>query len=248
MPSPEDVPPSRTPFPTTCWSRVVAAGDPASPQAREALAELCATYWYPLYAVVRRRGYAPEEALDVTQDYFAHLVEKGTLAAADRRKGRFRAFLRTDCDFFLSHQRERDRALKRGGGAVPLSINLRDAEGRYLREPADDITPERLFEQAWSMALLESVFGRLEREYADSGRSEQFERLQVVLSEGSRAVPYATLAEHLGTTVGAVQQAVQRLRKRYRAILREQIAATLDDPSEEEIDDEIGVLFRTLAM
>jgi RNA polymerase sigma-70 factor (ECF subfamily) len=238
--------PSRATFPTTCWSRIIAAGDPSAPQAREALADLCATYWYPIYAYIRHQGNPPVEALDLTQDYFAQLLEKGTLAAADHRKGRFRSFLRTDCGFFLSHRRESNRALKRGGGAAPLSIDARDAEGRYLREPADQVTPELLFDRSWALSLLDGVLERLELEYAESGRSAQFEHLQVVLSEGPRSVPYATLAEQLGTTVGAVQQGVQRLRKRYRTILREHIAATLDDPSDAAVDAEIGELFSTL--
>src|SRR5262249_21612331 len=125
-------------------------------------------------------------------------------------------------------------------------IDLRDAEGRYLREPTDDTTPERLFDRSWSISLLDGALKRIEREYQETGRSAQFECLQVVLSDTPHSVPYATLAEQLGTTVGAVQQAVQRLRKRFRAIVRDQIAETLDDPSEEAIDEEIGVLFQTL--
>jgi RNA polymerase sigma-70 factor (ECF subfamily) len=234
-------------FPTTLWSRVARAGDPASPDARTALADLCSAYWYPLYALIRRSGRGPDEALDLTQDYFAHLLEEGILAAADHRKGRFRAFLRTDCSFFLSHQHERNRALKRGGGRYALSIDARHAESRYLQDPVDDTTPERLFDRTWALELLDAVLDRLAREYADTGRATQFEALHGVLCGGCRTIPYATLAAQLGTTEGAVQQAVQRLRKRYRAMLREAIAATLDEPDEAAIDDEIRSLFTALA-
>lgn len=233
-------------FPTTCWSRVIAARNPDAPQAREALAELCSVYWYPIYATIRRRGNGPEEALDLTQEYFTQLLEKRTLAVADRRKGRFRSFLQTDCNYFLSHVRERNRALKRGGRVAIFSIDMRDAEGRYLSEPADAVTPEMVFDRCWSMSLLDDVLKRLEREYAESGRSRQFASLQGVLAGSSSDVPYAELADALGTSIGAVQQGVQRLRKRYRVILREQIAATLDEPTEEAVDAEIGHLFRAL--
>ena len=134
-------PPSAARFPTTHWSRIAAAGDPAAPGAREALAELCAAYWYPLYAFIRRQGQPPEAAADLTQDYFARLLEKGVLAAADRRKGRFRAFLRTDCRFFLADDLDRRAARKRGGGAAMISIDQAWAEGRYRLEPADLSAP-----------------------------------------------------------------------------------------------------------
>src|SRR5262249_36059745 len=146
-----------------------------------------------------------------------------------------------------SHEHERDRALKRGGGRAVLSIDARDAEGRYLREPVDYTTPERLFDRAWALNLLDAVLDRLARDYADSGRAAPFEALQGVLGGGSRVIPYAALAAQLGTTEGAVQQAVQGLRKRYRALLREAIAATLDEPDEAAIDDEIRGLFAALA-
>lgn len=223
------------------------AGDPAAPDARAALAALCAAYWYPIYALIRRSGRGPDEALDLTQDYFARLLEKGVLAAADRRRGRFRAFLRTDCGFFLSHEHERAQARKRGSGRAVVSIDARDAEGRYLREPADETTPERLFDRVWALNLLAAVLDRLAREYADTGRAAQFQALQGVLGGGSHAVPYAAFAAQLSTTEGAVQQAVRRLRKRYRALLREAIAATLDEPDEAAIDDEIRGLFAALA-
>ncbi len=157
-------------FPTTRWSRVAHAVNPAVPEARAALAELCGAYWYPIYAFIRRKGHDPDLALDLTQDYFARLLETGVLASVDHREGRFRAFLRTDCDFFLSHHHEHRRALKRGGGRPVLPIDARDAEGRYLREPIDATMPERLFDQTWAFNLLDDVLKQLAREYAETGR------------------------------------------------------------------------------
>jgi RNA polymerase sigma-70 factor (ECF subfamily) len=229
-------------FPTTCWSLVLGAGDRAAPQARSALAALCTAYWYPIYAFIRRKGYHPDDAQDLTQAYFARLLESGVLAAADRRKGRFRAFLRTDCQHFLIDQYRRRRA--REGETIPVSIDSRDAEGRYRYEPAGGMTAERLFDRAWALTLLDRVLEGLAREYAAKGRNEVFDRLKVVLTQDMGAVPAATLAAQLGTTEGAVHVAVHRLKKRYRALLREQIAATLADPS--EMDDEIRSLFAAI--
>jgi RNA polymerase sigma-70 factor (ECF subfamily) len=240
-------PVSRVGFPTTHWSRVAHAVNPGTPEARSALAELCGAYWYPLYAFIRRKGHDPDEALDLTQDYFTRLLETGVLASADHRLGRFRAFLRTDCGYFLSHHHERRRALKRGAGQTALTIDARDAEGRYLSEPADLTTPERLFDRAWALNLLDEVLKQLAREYADAGRAAQFKILQGAIGKQANQLSYADLAIQTETTEGAVQQAVQRLRKRYRTILREQIAATLDNPDAAAIDDEIRDLFTALA-
>ncbi len=247
MSEPEAGASSKSPFPTTRWSRVAAALDPAEPGARAALEELCRSYWYPLYALIRRKGHTPDEAADLTQADFVRLLDTGLIARADRRKGRFRAFLRTDCGYFLAHQAEQGRAQKRGGGETPLSIDARDAEGRYLREPADPgLTPDRLFDRAWALRLLAGTLERLAREYAESGRSALFEALQVVLSEGPRSVPYATIAARLGTTEGAVPAAVQRLRRRYREVLRELVAATLEVPDDAAVDEELRELFAAL--
>jgi RNA polymerase sigma-70 factor (ECF subfamily) len=239
-------PPPLARFPTTHWSCVAAAGGPPTPEARAALAELCAAYWYPIYALIRRKGHDPDAALDLTQDYFTRLLERGVLASADHRQGRFRAFLRTDCGFFLSHHLERRQALKRGGDQTALPIDARDAEGRYLREPADAMTPERLFDRSWALNLIEEVLKQLAREYADTGRADQFKVLQYTIGKQAPGVSYADLAARMETSAGAVQQAVQRLRKRYKAILREQIAATLDEPDEAAIADEIRDLFTAL--
>jgi DNA-directed RNA polymerase specialized sigma24 family protein len=194
--------PTAARFPTTCWSLVVAARGRATPSADEALARLCEAYWFPLYAFVRRKGHGPEDARDLTQDYIARLLERGTVEAADPARGRFRSFLLADCTRFLANRREHDRAAKRGGGIVPLSIDVRDAEGRYLREPSHDRTPERAFERAWALALLEGVLARLRAEYEGSGRVAAFEVLKVALTDGPRTLSHAEMARRVGSTEG----------------------------------------------
>lgn len=231
-------------FPTTRRSRVVAAGDAAAPGAGEALAELCAAYWYPIYAFIRRKGHDPERALDLTQGYFAHLLARRAVAAADPARGRFRSFLRADCAHFLAHERERAAAARRGGQCSVPSIDARDAEGRYRLEPAHDESPERLFERAWALALLDRVLAGLRREYEDSGRGAIFEALKETLTAGTTPTPRAELARRLEMTAGAVQVAIHRLRRRYRDAIRAAIAATLTD--EAEIEDELRALFAAL--
>jgi DNA-directed RNA polymerase specialized sigma24 family protein len=244
---PDTLQPERqTPFPTTRWSLVVRAGSVPGAAAREALETLCRAYWFPIYAFIRRQGPDAEEARDLAQAYFARLLEKHVLASADPKKGRFRSFLRTDCGFFLADQRDRDRTLKRGSGRPILSIDSLESEDRYLREPVDRLDPERLFDRAWCLTLLQRVLEQVKTEYAASGRAILFERLQFVLIGGGPPVPYTTIADELDTTVGAIQAAIQRLRHRYRTRLRAEIAATLDDPSDENVNDEIRGLFAAL--
>ena len=229
-------------FPTTHWSRVIAAGDRAAPEARAALAELCEVYWYPLYALVRRCGHPPDEASDLTQEYFTRLLESPVIAAADRSKGRFRAFLRTDCQHFLIDQAR--KRIVRAKVLKAVSIDGTGAESRYRLEPADEMTAERLFDRAWATTLLDRALGLLGAEYAANGRADVFDRLKVVLSQDKGAVKSADLAAQLGTTEGAVNTAVHRLRKRYREILQREIAATLDDPA--EVNEEIRWLFEAI--
>jgi RNA polymerase sigma factor (sigma-70 family) len=232
-------------FPTTHWSRVVAAGEqPDSPQAREALAALCNAYWYPLYAYIRRRGHNAEQAQDLTQDFFAYVLERELLAKADPDRGRFRSFLLAVFARHLANQLDRANAQKRGGGRPALSIDARDAEGRYAREPAHELTPERIFDRSWALTLLGRVFDQLRREYDDAGRAAVFEELRTVLTRGPESGSHATIAGRLGISEGAVRVAVHRLRRRYGVLLRQEIAATVDDPG--EIDDEIRSLFAAL--
>ncbi len=231
------VPRSPDRFPTTHWSRVVQSAERSSPEARAALEALCGAYWYPLYAFIRRRGHDPDAAADLVQGLFTHLLEHGSFAKADPRRGRFRTFLLAVCRNFLSDQHERRQAQKRGGGFAVASIDRSGAEGRYRQEPADTLTPDRLFERAWAVALLERVLGQLRREYELAGKGSLFERLEPTLAGGSEAEPLEAIAAALASTEGAVQVAAHRLRRRYRELVRAEIAATIDDPA--EVDDEM---------
>lgn len=231
-------------FPTTQWSRVILAGDPDAPLARESLAELCNAYWYPLYAYIRRRGYDPEKAKDLTQDFFARALEKGLLAEADPARGRFRSFLRTVCADFLCNRRDWEHARKRGGGRTILPIDATGAEGQYARELADGLTPERIFDRSWALTLLRRVLDQLGQEYDEAGKAATFEALRGVLAGDGEASSYAAVAARLGTTEGAARVAAHRLRRRYGELLRQEIAATVADPA--QVDDEIRDLFAAL--
>lgn len=241
--TPSDRPPPAR-FPTTQWSQVISAGDPDASLAKESLAELCNAYWYPLYAYIRRRGYDAEHAKDLTQDFFARALEKGLLAEADPARGRFRSFLRTVCAHFLANRRDWEHARKRGGGRTILSIDASGAEGQYVRELADELTPERIFDRSWALIVLGRVLDQLGREYDEAGKAATFEALRSVLDGDAEAHSYATVAARLGTTEGAARVAAHRLRRRYGEQLRQEIAATLADPA--QIDDEIRDLFAAL--
>ena len=219
-------------FPTTRWTLVVAAGDPQRKEARSALADLCENYWYPLYAYLRRRGYSADEAQDLTQEFFVRVLEGRYLDRADPEKGRFRSFILTSLKFFAADEEDRQRARKRGGGAV-MSLEFQSGEERYQREPAHDETPERIFERRWALSLLDRVIERLRNEFVQHGRPEQFERLKVFLL-GASDTPYAELAHEMNTSEGALKVAIHRLRKRYRELFRQEIADTVADPAEVE--------------
>lgn len=223
---------------------VVAAAQRASPEAHESLARLCQAYWFPLYAYVRRRGYTADDAHDLTQAFFTRLLEKNWLLAADRTKGRFRAFLLTAMKHFLADEWDRERAEKRGGGRALLPLALETAEARYAREPADLETPDRIFERRWALTLLDEVLGRLRSEYVRAGKTALFEALHPCLVGERTAQPYAELARTLGSTESAVKSAVHRLRARYRELLREEVASTLDDG--EAVDEELRHLLAVL--
>ncbi|MGE5194679.1 MAG: RNA polymerase sigma factor [Deltaproteobacteria bacterium] len=233
-----------TRFVTTQWSVVAAAGRCSSPQSREALAALCESYWYPLYALVRSQGYTADDAQDVTQEFFARLLARNDFAAADPTKGRFRSYLAGALKHFLANIRDQARARKRGGGRPPLPLDFAAAESRFSREPAHTLTAERAFARRWALTLLEQVLLQLRAEFVAAGRENLFDRLKVVLSGEKGPASYAALAADLETTEGAVKVAVHRVRRRYRELLREQIARTVADP--EVIDDEIRDLFAAL--
>ena len=232
-------------FAATRWTIVLAAAQGAlSPLAAEAMAELCQTYWYPLYAYIRRRGCSVHEAEDLTQEFFLRLLAKNYLAEVDRRKGKFRAFLLVSLKHFLANEWDRLRAEKRGGGRFFASLDTVYAESRYQREPVDDLTPEKLFERHWALTVLEQVLNRLQAEFVADGKSEHFEVLKQFLTESRPSIPYSDVAARLATTPGAVKTAVHRLRQRYRELLRSEIAQTVADPT--EIDDEIRHLLDCL--
>ncbi len=232
-------------FATTRWSLVRVAGAADDPAARDALAALCRTYWYPLYAYVRRRGCQPAEAQDVTQAFFTQLLEHRTLAAAAQARGRFRSFLLKCLQNFLSGERRRQAAEKRGGGRVALPLDFETGEDRYRREPADTDTPERLFERRWALTLLEQALADLRREYQASGRERLFTELELHLQGDDAALPYTDVAGRLEMTEGAVKVAAHRLRRRYRELLREQIAQTVE--TAEDVDDELRDLLHALS-
>jgi RNA polymerase sigma factor (sigma-70 family) len=243
-----DLPPDfahRPSFETTHWSLVLAASDRARPQADEALATLCGSYWYPLYAFIRRRGHDPDRAADLTQGFFARLLEKEFLRSVDPSRGRFRAFLLAACKNFLANEYDRETARKRGGGRAPVSIDFRDAEGRYLAEPAHDLTAERLFERRWALTILEQSLDRLEREARQADKSTLYERLKPHLTGADGRLSYAEVGQTLGMTEAAVKKAAQRMRQRYREIVLERIGGTVDDPA--QVEDEVRALFTILS-
>jgi RNA polymerase sigma factor (sigma-70 family) len=228
-------------FVPTRWSVVLAARQEDSPQAEEALAALCQTYWYPLYAFVRRQGHSSADAQDLTQEFFARLIEKHYLGRIQREGGRFRSFLLAALKRFLANEWDRAHAQKRGGQQTPISIDAESAETRYRLEPAHELTPERIYERHWAQTLLEQVLARLRTEYAAAGKGDLFERIQSSLSQPRGSVPYADIASQLGSTEAAIKMAGQRLRVRYRELLRAEIAQTVAAPS--EVEDEIRHLF-----
>ncbi|HOX57375.1 MAG TPA: sigma-70 family RNA polymerase sigma factor [Candidatus Paceibacterota bacterium] len=232
-------------FVTTHWSVVVAAGRSDTTRAHAALEKLCRAYWFPLYAYARRRGYSVEDAQDLTQEFFARVLEHHWLARADQARGRFRTFLLTAMERFMANEWDKVRALKRGGGQRNVPIQLDTAETRYGVEPADTQTPEQAFEYRWAVALLDEVVGQLEAEFRARDQVELFTTLKPCLVGDRASQPYAELAARLRMEEGAVKVAVHRLRQRYRELLRAEIANTVDSPG--EVDAEMRHLFNVLA-
>lgn len=232
-------------FHPTRWSLVAQLRSGDAPRARMALERLCATYWYPLYAYVRRSGHGAEEAKDLTQAFFEHVLEKEMFAAADPERGRLRTFLLTALQNFLRAEWRKTQRLKRGGGLAPLSIDEALAEDRYAREPADTLTPEAIYHRRWALTLLEETMTALREEYAQQGKAALFEVLKGTLT-GEEDASFSALAAPLGLSEGATRVAAFRLRKRYRDRLLEAVAASLDAASEAEVDAEIAALFKAL--
>lgn len=231
-------------FVTTHWSVVLAAGRSDTTHSRDALARLCQTYWYPLYAYVRRRGYNGHDAQDLTQEFFARILEKQSLSAADPDRGRFRSFILSALNNFLGQEWEKSRAQKRGGRAEVFSLDLAHAEERYDLEPATFETPDKDFDKKWALALLESVMAQLEQEYKQENKSDLFIALKQTLAGPRESQPYADLAKQLSTTEANIKVAVHRLRKRYRELLQAEIANTVS--SSEDIKEEMRHLFAAL--
>lgn len=240
----EPQPAGRGRFATTQWSLVLVAANRDSAEAEQALARLCSLYWYPIFAFVRRRGHSTEEAEDLTQGFFARLIEKGDIGDADRSRGRFRTFLLTACQHFILNERDRMLTLKRGGDRPALSIDVVAAESRYQRALAHNETPERLYDRQWCLTLLVSVLDDLRAEYLAAGNEAQFERLRAFLTMPDDAGSYADAARELDTTLSAIKSAVHRLRSRYREALLRRVADTVESP--QDVDDEMHYLLETL--
>jgi RNA polymerase sigma-70 factor (ECF subfamily) len=225
---------------------VLSATDKRNPcQAAEALEKLCRAYWPPLYAFVRRQGENPQDAQDLTQAFFARLLQRDYLHAVDREKGRFRSFLLAALKHFLSNERDKARAEKRGGGQVPIPLDCQSEETHYRFEPVEHLTPEKIFERRWAMALLEQTMTRLRDDYTSRGKAALFDHLKATLTEDRGSVSYAGLATRLNLSEAAVKMAVHRLRQRYRQVLRAEVAETVARP--DEVEDEVRQVFRALS-
>jgi RNA polymerase sigma-70 factor (ECF subfamily) len=233
-------------FVTTHWSVVLAAGHGDTTRAHDSLAELCKTYWYPLYAYARRRGCSPHDAQDLTQEFFARLLEGNWVAKADRQRGRFRSFLLSAMKHFMANEWNRAQAQKRGGAQPILSLNDDSAEHRYQLEPEEKATPESLFERGWALAMLNGVLARLEEEYRREGKQAWMQAMSAALTTDRGALDYADIAGRLEITETAARVAVHRLRKRYRQLIRSEVASTVSTP--EEVDAEMHHLFQVLTM
>lgn len=232
-------------FPVTRWSLVLRSRQQSEPKAAEALAELCKAYWKPVYAFLRRQGNATHDAEDLTQGFFAMLLERESFASVEESKGRLRSFLLVALKRFAANEHERASALKRGGGITHVALDADEAEQACAIDPATDVTPELLFERQWALALLDSVLKKLRLEYEHGGRGRVFEALKDRLSADGDATTLAQTAATLGMNEGAVKVAVFRMRQRYRRLLHEEITLTVDSP--EEVNNEIAHLFKVFS-
>jgi RNA polymerase sigma factor (sigma-70 family) len=232
-------------FKTTHWTVVLDARNREFPLAQDALAHLCRIYWRPIYSYLRRVGHSPEDAQDLTQEFFARFLQKDYLKAMQPEKGKFRGFLLMALNRFRANEWDRANRLKRGGGRQFISIDAPDTENRYRAEPVDNVSPEKAFEHSWAIALLEQVHSNLEAEFSAPDKAKLFQELKIFVSGEQEQTSYGQIAQKLNMTEGALRVAVHRLRQRYRELLRHEIANTVT--SIEEIDDEIRHLFATLS-
>ncbi|HUS36090.1 MAG TPA: sigma-70 family RNA polymerase sigma factor [Verrucomicrobiae bacterium] len=231
-------------FATTLWTVVARAGETGSTAARTALETLCEAYWYPLYAHVRRQGHSRESAEDLTQEFFARLLERKYLRLADRSRGRFRTFLLTSLKHFLNNEWKKENRIKRGGGAQVISLDVEQTETRFLAEAADRRTPDKAFDRRWATVLLERVLDRLEKEKADKGEGALFGELKGALSGEGNESSYAEIAERFSMTRENLKVSVHRLRKRFKELLRDEIRRTIEDPA--QVDEEMRDLMAAL--
>ena len=239
------VPLNQKQFATTHWSMVLAAGE-SGPESDSALEQLCSAYWYPLYRFVRGRGYNREQASDLTQGFFALLIERNDFEKVRKEKGRFRSYLLASIKNFISNERDKSLAKKRGGDVATFSFDAVDAEKRYSLEPETSLTPETTFDKTWALTLLEQVQQKLKIEFDEGGKSQWYERLSGYLGGDRSDLPsYQTVAEELGVSESAIKVNVHRMRKQFRKILRQEIANTVADES--DIDDELNRMFEVLS-
>ena len=245
MPEPKPTPAAPAPgaeFVTTHWSLVLHAGQRNGAASSEALEKLCRAYWFPLYSFARREGCGPEEAQDLTQEFFSRLLAKNYLQMADPNRGRFRSFLLASFKHMMANERRAASRQKRGGDAQIFSLDEQDAEERYRHEPADCLAPDRIFERRWANTILARVLDRLEAEY--TGHTMKFDELKVFLIEARGAASFAEMAARLGVTESALKSVVHRMRRRYVQLFRDEIAQTVADPA--DVEDEIRHLFAAL--
>lgn len=232
-------------FATTHWSVVLTAGDASSPQARDSLETLCRIYWHPLYAYIRRRGYSPEDAQDLTQEFFARLLRRSSITTAEKEKGRFRSFLLGAMKHLLADEKAKALAKKRGGDQVIISWEHAAAEERLGRAPSDEESPDRLFDRRWALTVLERAASRLRAEFSEVGDAALFEHLKVYVTGAQTAPPYSITASQLGLSESAVKSAIFRLRRRYAELVRQEVAQTVD--SADELEEEIRYLRSAVA-
>ena len=244
-PSDSDASAPRDIFATTRWTVVLTAGQRHTPQSDEALGQLCRTYWFPLYAYVRRRGHTKADAEDSVQAFFARFLAKNYLEGLSAERGRFRAFLLASLKNFLINEWKKSQRLKRGGGDTVLSLDWETADTKFQVADSTEPSPDKAFDREWAVTLLATVIERLRAECAADGKAKQFDQLKIFLTAGKGAVPHADVARSLGMDEGAVRVVVHRLRKRYRELLRDEIAHTLADPA--QVDEEMRALFGAFA-
>ncbi len=231
-------------FRTTHWSNLLSAGDSHSPLAEKALADFCRSYWYPLYAYVRRRGYDPVSAKDLTQEFFAQLLEKRLLSGLDPTKGKFRSWLLGVLNHFLAHEWAKATAQKRGGGQLVASLDDETAEDRYRFEPVEHCTPETLFDRRWALALLKRAAARLRQEYEAAGKAQLYSTIKAFVSIEGTTTSYHEAAHQLHLGPGALKSAIHRVRHRYQELVRAEIASTVGSPA--EVDEELSYLLSVI--